>query len=268
MKDSALDVVNDEQQTFLPKKNENKVDEEKESLDDYLKLLKTSIAEGLAYFLIIMFIYFSAGDHTKFIFAFWSIFMVFGNVSGAHVNPIVSLGLWIYKGDMFKIRNILKLVSYILFQLLGGILAAIISYHTYKKKAVYVKAGADDTPEDILWCEGVFAGTFVFVCLFITCTATRPSDKNYVNLTLLSVWLYLIINAGSDISGGCYNPTVYVVLNGLAYYTNTDPKAFDNYEIYILAPMVGAVVFTILFKYVFKPYYISKNRIVISEEDD
>jgi glycerol uptake facilitator-like aquaporin len=264
MKDSAIDV--EEQQTFLPKKNDTKVEDE--SLDGYLSLFKTCIAEGVAYFLVIMFIYFSAGDQTKFIFAFWSIFVIFGNLSGAHVNPIVSFGLWIYKGDMLNLKNIVKLISYVLFQFLGGVLAAWVSYNTYKKKVVYVKAGVDDTTEDIMWCEGVFSGTFVFVALFITCTATRPSDKNYINLTLLSVWLYLIINAGADISGGCYNPTVYLVLNGLAYYTNTDAKAFEHFEYYTFVPLIGALIFTLLFKYVFKPYYIAKNRIVISADDE
>jgi glycerol uptake facilitator-like aquaporin len=268
MKDSHLDTVNEEQQTFLKKKDPVKEEEESESLDGYLSLFKTSVAEGIAYFFVILNIYFSAGDQTKFIFAFWAIFMVFGNVSGAHVNPIVSIGLWIYKGNMFKVKNIVKLFSYILFQFLGGVLAALMAFQTYKKKVVYVKAGDDDTVQDIITCESFFSGTFVFVCLFITCSATRPSDRNHVNLTLLAVWLYLIINAGLDISGGCYNPTIYIVLNGLAYFTNTDPKAFDHVEIYVLAPIVGAVVFTFIFKYVFKPYYISKNRIVISEEDD
>lgn len=267
MKDLMIDEV-DEQQTFLPNKNATNNDKNNDSFDVYLSLFKMSVAEGVASFFIIMYIYFSGGDPTKFIFAFWSIFMIFGNVSGAHVNLIISLSLWIYKGNMLKSINLLKLASYVVFQFLGGVLAVLVSYNIYKKKVVYLKTGVDDTIEDIIWCEGVFSGTFVFVFLFISCSATRPSDKNYVNLTLLAVWLYLIINAGSDISGGCYNPTVYLVLNGLSYYSNTDNNAFLYLPHYIISQIAGAVIFTILFKYVFKPYYISKNRIVVSEDDD
>jgi len=268
MTDTNIDIQKEENQTFLTKKEEvAKKEEESESFEGYLGLFKISVAEGIAYFFVILNIYLSGGDHAKFVFAFWSIFMVFGNVSGAHVNPIVTIALWINKGNMFKIKNLAKLFSYILFQFFGGILGALVAYRTYKKKIIYVKAGDDDSDLDIWGCEGFFSGTFVFVCLFITSTATRPTDKNHVNLTLFAVWLYIIINAGQDISGGCYNPTVYIILNGLAYYTSTDIKAYNNIEIYILAPLVGSIIFTLIFKYVFKPFYIAKNRIVISEDD-
>jgi glycerol uptake facilitator-like aquaporin len=265
MKDANLDVVNDDQQTLIKKDPVKKEDDE--YLSSYLCLFQTCIMEGMAYFFIILFIYFSAGDQTKFIFAFWSIFVIFGNVSGAHVNPIVTFGLWIYQGNMFQVKNIVKMFSYIIFQFLGGALAACFSYNAYKKKVVYVKHAMDETPGKIALCEAFFSGTFVFVCMFISCAATRPSEKNYINLTLLSVWLYLIIGAGSEISGGCYNPTVYMVLNGLAYFSGKDTQALRLWKEYVLAPLAAAIVFVLLFKYVFRSFYASKNKIVISDDD-
>jgi glycerol uptake facilitator-like aquaporin len=247
---------------------ENGEDKKGDPQNLYLALLKKSIAEGIAYFFVILSIYLSQGDQTKFIFAFWCIFMVFGNVSGAHVNPIVSIGLWIYRGDMLKRKNIIRLISYISFQFLFGIAGAAMAYFLYKKKVVHIKPGYNDDWWEIFICESFFSGTLLFVCLFISSPATRPSDKNYVNLTLISAWLYLIINAGIDISGGCYNPTIYLVLNGLAYFTKSDLDAFHDFWLYLLAPVIGSVVFTLIFKYIFKPYYISKHKIVISEDDD
>jgi glycerol uptake facilitator-like aquaporin len=239
-----------------------------EAYKSFISLLKKSIAEGIAYFFVILAIYLSQGDYTKFVFAFWCIFMVFGNVSGAHVNPIISLGLWIYKGNMLKQKNLIRLISYVSFQFLFGIGGAATGYFLYKEKVVHIIPGKDVTAWDIFICESFFSGTLLFVCLFITSPATRPSDKNYVNLGLISAWLLIIINAGINISGGCYNPTIYLVLNGLAYFTDSDLNALDRWWIYLIAPIVGSIVFTLIFKYIFKPYYISKNKIVISEDDD
>jgi glycerol uptake facilitator-like aquaporin len=233
---------------------------------DYTNICKTSILEGVAYFFFILSIFFSGGDHTKFVFGFWCIFMVFGNLSGAHVNPIVSVGLYLYHGNLVCPKNIFKLVIYILAQVIGGIIAAVVSYFVYKKQVAHV-IQADPNVIDIFLVESFFSGTIVFVALFITCSATRPSNKNYVNLTLLTIWIFLCINGGVDISGGCYNPTVYIVLNGVAYFSKDDLNSFNNFWVMVLSPFVGSVIFTIAFKYAFKPYYTSKNTKVISEND-
>jgi glycerol uptake facilitator-like aquaporin len=233
---------------------------------DYTHICKTSILEGVAYFFFVLIIFFSGGDHTKFVFGFWCVFMIFGNLSGAHVNPIVSVGLYLYHGNLFCTKNIFKLLIYILSQLIGGTIAAVLSYFVYKKQVAHV-VQSDPDLIDIFLVESFFSGTIVFVALFITCSATRPSNKNYVNLTLFAIWIFLCINAGLEISGGCYNPSVYLVLNGVAYFSKHDLNSFDNFWVMVLSPFVGSIIFTLAFKYVFKPYYISKNTKVISEDE-
>lgn len=234
----------------------------------YLSLLKKSIAEGIAFFFVILGIYLCQGDQVKFIFVFWCVMMAFGNVSGAHVNPIVSLGIWINEGKMLREKNIIGLILYITFQFIFGISSAAVAHFIYKKNAVHILYGNDETLWNIFICECFFTGTLIFVCLICTSPETRPSNKNYVNSGLICAWLFLIITAGIDVSGGCYNPGIYFVLNGLAYFTNADTHALDQWLIYLVAPIIGSSVFTLIFKCIFKPHYISKNKIVVSEYRD
>lgn len=50
-----------------------------------------------------------------------------GGISGAHLNPAISIMLWIYRG--FPLR---KIPSYVFAQILGGFIAALIAFGLYK----------------------------------------------------------------------------------------------------------------------------------------
>jgi glycerol uptake facilitator-like aquaporin len=233
--------------------------------DEIYDVLKSAVVDGIAYFMLMICICFTGGDPTKFICGVWCLFMVFGNISGAHVNPIITFGLWLYNGDLLRKGNILKLVFYLTFQLLGAFFGCMVSYFIIPYQLPYIKSRERKWFQDFV-VESVFGGTFVFVALFISSHSTRPSEKNYVNLTLLSLWLLLIINVGSNVSGSSYNPTFFLILNGFAYFVNKVKGAYDFLWLMLIAPFIGSASFSMLFKYVFRPYYISKNRRVISDE--
>jgi len=135
--------------------------------------------------------------------------MVFGNISGAHVNPIITFSLWIYNEKIDSYRAWRKLFAYFIAQFLGAFLGAGFCYMIYNYSTSYVTAPAKSNPGSIFFVESFFSGTLAFVALFICSPTTRPTNKNYVNLTLLSVWFILIVNAGKDISGASYNPTFF-----------------------------------------------------------
>ena len=223
-------------------------------------LLKSSIAEAVAYFLLVICIFFSDGESTKFLYGFWSILMVFGNISGAHINPIITFSLWLYNGDHFIKPHLLKLISYFIAQIVGACLGATTCYFIYDWSTSYVKCPETSSYFSVMFVETFFSGTLTFVALFICSPTTRPTNKNYVNLTLLSIWFMLIENCGQNISGASYNPTFFLVLNGFALVTKVDKDAYNRFEIYFLAPFLGAFFFTLIFKYMFKPFYASRNK--------
>ena len=74
-----------------------------------LDILVQAIFDGVAFFFVTLSIYLTDGDASKFIFAFWTIFMIFGPISGAHINAVVTVSLWIYNGRLFKKDRILSL---------------------------------------------------------------------------------------------------------------------------------------------------------------
>ena len=61
-----------------------------------------------------------------------------GGVSGAHLNPAISIMLWIHRG--FPLR---KVGTYFLAQLLGAFIAALVAYALYRNDIMHVGGGAD-----------------------------------------------------------------------------------------------------------------------------
>jgi aquaporin Z len=79
------------------------------------------IAELLGTFALVMSIFISGGSALVIGLTLAAIVFLVGNISGAHVNPAVSLAMY-YSGSM----TMKELISYIVVQLVGGISAALI----------------------------------------------------------------------------------------------------------------------------------------------
>ena len=190
--------------------------------------------------------------------------MIFGNISGANINPIVTISFWIYNGNLFSKYNLTKLISYLLAQFIGVLLGNIFSRYISDHDIIYV------VPKNTEWhkqftTEAFFSGTLVFIAFFISSSSTRPTNKNYINLTLLATWLYVICRNGGDISGGNFNPTVYIIFNGMAKYYDGINNAYDEFLIMVFSPIFGGIIFMFIFKFLFRPYYIKNHKKCITE---
>ena len=85
-----------------------------------------AIFELFATFLFIFIIILCQKDISKFILGMWIILIVFGNFSGAHLNPAISLGFYINKGKYSS--GLFKFAMYLLAQFLGCYLGIFVSF--------------------------------------------------------------------------------------------------------------------------------------------
>lgn len=219
----------------------------------FLRKLGEASFEGLATFLFMCTIYFSRGKIEIFIFGFWVILSCFGGISGAHVNPAISLGFYAIQGDHF--HGLLKLFLYTVFQLFGCILGALLAFYVVQSEVIYIHPYEGVGEGNVFFSEFFFTGTFFFFIAFVCHEKHPPSNIVPLNTGIIVAWFYLIVNAGSKLSGAAFNPAVLITLNALARFGAHKTGAFAHVWIMIGAQLLGVIVFGLIFKYIFVPFY-------------
>ena len=149
---------------------------------------------------------------------------IFGNASGAHLNPAVTLGMWAVR----KVST-LNAVMYIAMQLLG----AWVVYHLY---IYYVNTplqpiGGHFTGR-ILVAEGI--GTMLFAMAWAAAIYQRFSTA--VTASVVGLGYMLGIVAASSASIGLLNPAL--ALGVRAWNINSSM----GWGTYVLGPIAGAVI--------------------------
>lgn len=159
--------------------------------------------------------------------------MVFatGHISGAHLNPAVSLGAWI-RGAL----DLVGLAFYVVAQLVGAALAAAVSFAIWP--AAPASAQIDLGPAflvEALW-------TFVLVYVVLNVATTKSNVNNSFYGLAIGSTVFVGAVAVGGISGGAFNPAVALGLSITGIFD------FGAYWLYFLAPLVGAVVAAFLFR--------------------
>lgn len=229
----------------------NNVNPRKEEEEDFSTLLKKASFEGFATFFFMISIYFSGGDIKVFIFGMWAILCCFGIVSGAHVNPAITFGFYIYEAKW--LNGGVKFILYFIFQTLGCVLGALIARVIVGLDPVYVVVPKSQN-FNVYFAEFFFTGSFFFFIAYVVDPKIKVTEHGPIQCALIVGWFYLIVNAGSVLSGAAYNPAVLLVLNVIAAI-NGKNNATSHIPLMIVAELLGVAVFALIFKYVFKSYY-------------
>ena len=219
-------------------------------------LFKKSIAECIGTFVLVFIACgvaaLTRGDVTSTSLAFGLVIVAMaysiGRISGCHINPAVSLGCLLTKRMSVK-----EFLVYVASQIVGGFLGAVSIFGIFKMANVEVLGNACNYAPQFttggvigaLLTEIVLTAIFVYTILNVT-------DKNSVAGKkaglIIGLTLTLVHLVGIRITGTSVNParSIATALSDLIY--NGNIEALKQVWMFIVAPLVGALVAVLVYK--------------------
>ncbi|HSX27769.1 MAG TPA: aquaporin [Patescibacteria group bacterium] len=154
------------------------------------------------------------------------IVMFFGSISGAHVNPALTFGLW-------TARQIgtLRAIAYIAAQFLGG-LAALQLYQYFINHTLPAKSLAFSTP---MWLAELVGAA---ILAFALAAAISKKFDTLQTALAMGAAIFVGVVVASTASAGYINPAIAL-----------GEKSFN--AVYVLGPLVGGMIAVNLYKYLF-----------------
>ena len=173
---------------------------------------------------------------------------VIGDISGCHINPAVSIGMWIDGRLDSK-----DLLAYIVFQCIGaiiGIALLVVIINCIPSLGGYAATGLGQNGFDSASSVGInvigaiiveIIMTFVFVFTFLG--VTKRAENIAVSGIVIGLTLALVYLIGIPLTGASVNPA-----RSLAPALFLGGQALEQVWVFILAPVVGAVFAGITYK--------------------
>ena len=161
-----------------------------------------------------------------------------GNVSGAHINPAVSLGFAL-TGQMTWV----EFGKYACAQILGAIAGSgILSIITESTKTL----GANGYSGSV-WIALLIEVILTFIFVLTILGVTDKKENTHVTGIVIGLTLTLVHLFGIHYTGTSVNPARSI---GPALFQGGD--ALSQVWVFILAPMIGAALAAYFFKYILK----------------
>ncbi len=176
---------------------------------------------------------------------------VIGNVSGCHINPAVSLGLFLDKRLSGK-----DLIGYWVGQFIGGIIAAavlalIISCSGLAVAETGLGCNGFDTRSSIeLSMGGAVLVEIILTCVFVMAVLgstdnekTAPYAGLIIGLSLTFVHILGIALTGTSVNPArSFGPALFMSFFG-------DPVALSQVWVFIVAPLIGGALAAAIYRF-------------------
>jgi len=179
------------------------------------------------------------GGHLAVAFAFGlsivAMAYVIGSVSGCHINPAVSLSMWLNK----KI-SLSDFIGYVIAQVIGAIAAAALLFVMVEAFGMAdATGGFGSNAVGDLGIGGAFVTEIVLTFIFVLTILGVTAHEKTAHLAGLVIGLALVFVhiVGIPLTGTSVNPARSL---GPAIFAGAD--ALRDVWVFILAPLVGAVV--------------------------
>lgn len=170
----------------------------------------------------------------------------FGHISGTHINPAVSIALAatgrMPAGD---------LVAYIIAQLIGAFLASITLVIIFGSRAVETGLGATGMFAGVSYGQAIFAEAVATFLLMITIMGSAVDKRAPAGFAGLAIGLTVTadITVIGNVTGASLNPA-RTFGPYLADSLFGGPNLWWQFPIYVIGPIVGAVIAAFLYDYV------------------
>lgn len=163
-----------------------------------------------------------------------------GQISGCHINPAITLGVWMSGRMPAK-----EALGYIIAQILGGIIGSAILYVIASNMGLPgtgANGYADGKLTSALVAEIVFSFIFVFTVLGTTAKGNLTSKWAGLAIGLCLVLVHIVC---IPITGTSVNPA-----RSIAPALFSGGIAIQQLWVFILAPLAGAIIASFVWKQV------------------
>ena len=176
-----------------------------------------------------------------------------GKISGCHINPAVSLGCLLTKRITLK-----EFIVYVTSQIIGGIVGAILIFGIFQVGHIDPLSDACNYAV-AYWNIGISVGgivaaliieialTAIFVYTFLNATDKNSAAGKKAGI-VIGLTLTLVHLLGMKLTGTSVNParSIATAFSSFIYFGNT--TALAQVWMFIVAPLIGAVVAVIVYK--------------------
>ena len=172
-----------------------------------------------------------------------------GNISGCHVNPAVSLAVFINGGMDSR-----DFIGYVIAQVLGALVGALLLVGIFTSGNVVDLTGGLGT-NGLAGVNGsVVAGllvecvlTFIFVLTILGVTSSKAGHGSFaglvIGLTLTFVHILGIGLTGTSVNPArSFGPAVVAAITG-------NPSAIGSLWVFIVGPLAGAALAAVVYKF-------------------
>ncbi|XP_072032298.1 aquaporin AQPAe.a-like [Amphiura filiformis] len=180
-------------------------------------------------------------------FAVTTLIQCFEHISGAHMNPAVTMSMMIMQHT-----GVAKGLLYMVAQTLGASLAVVLM-HGFLPISIQGSMGfpvwSDKvSPHQALGVES----TLTFILVF-TILASQDPRRHLAGLVALPVGVAFLTNTlwAYEFTGASMNPVR--TLPSAVLISNNDKTWLYIFEIYLLGPFLGSLAASIIYKYIFDP---------------
>lgn len=176
-----------------------------------------------------------------------------GHISGGHINPAVSIGLWLTRHLPFK-----DLLGYLLGQLVGATLAALTLWGVFGSRAAVALTVNAPAAHVGAW-QAVLVEAILTAFLVFVISAVATDAESIGKLAAFAIGATILVDAlwGGPLTGASMNPA-------RSFGPALVAGDWTNLWIYFVGPIIGGIVGASLYQLIRQPVVATKTEEVIT----